>query len=283
VNVSARSERTLCERRARGARTVGRRTCQLQRALRRDTCDQIGQDRFDPIFDPASFEIDFSRPRNDFFPLVIGDRSRFEDGEGLVRTVEVLGQTRKVDGVTCVVVEERTLLDGVLLEEVESSFAPARDGTVWRCSEEVRGFATFEGDVPRAPALVRVDGSFRAGLRGARPGIAFPSSPVEGDVFLEAFAPGAAEPVVEILSTDFSFGDPDNLDRFVPRRLADLLCEAGDCVVTRNLSLLAPRVETLRFFAAGIGMFLEVNPESRERLQLTDCNFDPRCSALPSP
>jgi hypothetical protein len=39
----------------------------------------------------------------------------------------------------------------------------------------------------------------------------------------------------------------------------------------------------LRFFAPGIGMFLEVNPESEEFLQLADCNFDPRCSDLPRP
>jgi hypothetical protein len=283
VNISDRSERSLCDREGRAARTRGRRICQLQRELRRDTCDLVGQDRFDPIFDPASFETNFSTSGNDFFPLAIGNRSRFEDEEGRIRTVEVLGDTRLVEGVTCVVVDERLFLDGNLFEENVGSFAQATNGAVFRCGRELRGFASFDGDVPGTPELVRMDGSFRAGRDRAKPGIVFPSVASEGDAFFESFAPGNAEDVVEVLSTNFSFGDDGNLDRFVPRRLADLLCEAGDCVVTRNFSLLAPRIETLRFFARGIGMFLEVNPESRQILQLTACNFDPRCSSLPNP
>jgi hypothetical protein len=195
----------------------------------------------------------------------------------------VLGQTRLVEGVTCVVVDERLFLDGFLFEENLGSFAQATNGAVFRCGRQVRGFASFEGDVPGTPELVRTEGSFRAGRNRAKPGIVFPSVAAEGDVFFESFAPGTAEDVVEVLSTSFSFGDAGNLDRFVPRRLADLLCAAGDCVVTRHFSLLAPRIETLRFFARGVGMFLEVNPESGETLQLTDCNFDPRCSSLPRP
>jgi hypothetical protein len=285
VNVSDRGERSLCDRQARAARTRGRRTCRLQWTLRRDVCDLLGQDRFDPVFDPASFETDFSNlPNpNEFFPLAIGNASRFEDEEGRVRIVEVLGETRLVDGVTCVVVNEQLFQEGDLVEDTLGSFAQARDGAVWRCGEEVRGFASFDGDDPQRPELVRIDGSFRAGFDGARPGIVLRSSPVEGDTFFEAFALGSAERVVEILSTDFSSGSDDDFDRFVPSRLASLLCDAGDCVVTRNFSLLDPGLETLRFFAPDIGLFLEVNPETRESMQLTDCNFDPRCDDLPRP
>jgi hypothetical protein len=284
VNISDRGERSLCEREGRTARTRGRRICQLQRQLRRDTCDLVGQDRFDPIFDPADFETNFSTSRNDFFPLAIGNRSRFEDEEDRVRTVEVLGETRLVGGVTCVVVDERLFLDGVLFEENLGSFAQATNGAVFRCGRQVRGFASFEGDVPGTPELVRTEGSFRAGRNRAKTRYRFSVGCGRRRRVLRVLRPRHRRGRrLEVLSTSFSFGDAGNLDRFVPRRLADLLCAAGDCVVTRRFSLLAPRIETLRFFARGVGMFLEVNPESGETLQLTDCNFDPRCSSLPRP
>jgi hypothetical protein len=57
----------------------------------------------------------------------------------------------------------------------------------------------------------------------------------------------------------------------------------GDCVVTRNFSLLEPGVIERKYYARGIGVFLEVKPGSGEVVQLTGCNFDDRCASLPAP
>lgn len=54
-------------------------------------------------------------------------------------------------------------------------------------------------------------------------------------------------------------------------------------VVTRNDSLLEPGVFAYKYYARGIGVFLEVNPEEAEVVQLVGCNFDPRCSSLSQP
>jgi hypothetical protein len=54
-------------------------------------------------------------------------------------------------------------------------------------------------------------------------------------------------------------------------------------VVTKNFSLLEPGVFARKYYARGIGFFLEVNPSTGEILQLVNCNFDPRCANLPSP
>jgi hypothetical protein len=283
TNLTDSRERSACLRQGRTTRSRSRRLCREQNALRRDICDLVGQDRFDPVLDPGQFETDFTslQSRNAFFPLDIGNRSRFE-GEDELRTVEVLDETRLIDGLTCVGVNARTFRNGDLVEETINAFAQARDRTVVHCGEELRSFESFEGDDPRRPELVGVEGSFRAGRNGDRPGITFRGAPIEGDTFFESFSLGNAEDVVEILSTDFGINDDDNLDRFVPRRLGELLC-AADCVVTRSFSLLEPGEETFRFFAEGIGLFLEVDPETRETLQLTECNFDPRCDDLPRP
>jgi len=68
----------------------------------------------------------------------------------------------------------------------------------------------------------------------------------------------------------------------VPRRLAQQLCN-HDCVVTENISLLEPGVTERKYYAPGIGTFLETNPESGEISQLVGCNFDRRCGLLPRP
>jgi hypothetical protein len=101
-------------------------------------------------------------------------------------------------------------------------------------------------------------------------------------VYLEESSLGNAEDVTEILSASYRFGAEPELDRFVPRHLATVFC-AGDCVVTKNYSLLEPGVFQRKYYAPGVGVFLEVNPNTQEVVQLTNCNFDPRCAKLPRP
>ena len=85
-----------------------------------------------------------------------------------------------------------------------------------------------------------------------------------------------------MLSAGYSFGSNRELDQLVPRDLALRMCQR-DCVVTKNYSLLEPGVVALKYYARGIGFFLETKPDEGVALQLVDCNFDPRCVALPAP
>jgi len=68
----------------------------------------------------------------------------------------------------------------------------------------------------------------------------------------------------------------------VPQALADLLCN-DDCVVTHDFSPLEPDASERKYFAPGIGLFLEVDEESGDIVQLVDCNFDAVCGTLPAP
>jgi hypothetical protein len=283
LNLSDKAERNECYAEARSSRAESRHECRAQLGWRRRACRTLGENRYDPDFDPASFETDFSNLQhpNAYFPLAIGNFWKYE-GSGELNTVEVLDETKLIDGVTCVVVNDQVFQDGDLVEDTDDWFAQATDENVWYCGEEVKDLESFDGDNPRKPELVSIDGSFKAGREGDKPGIIFRASPVEGEAYLEEFSLGNAEDATQILSTSYSFGDDPELDEFVPQALADLLC-AGDCVVSRNFSLLEPGVVALKYYAAGIGFFLEVDPESGDLIQLTDCSFDSRCSALPEP
>lgn len=50
-------------------------------------------------------------------------------------------------------------------------------------------------------------------------------------------------------------------------------------MVTQNFSSLEPDVLERKYYAPGIGVFLEV--EAGEVVQLVKCNVDPRCALLP--
>ena len=100
-----------------------------------------------------------------------------------------------------------------------------------------------------------------------------------GDVYLEEFSLGA-EDVTEILSTTYSYGHDLVLDEGVPRVLAQRFC-AGNCVVTKNYSLLEPGLFARKYYARGVGTILEVE-NTGEVVRLVNCNFDSRCANLPT-
>src|SRR5206468_497176 len=80
-----------------------------------------------------------------------------------------------------------------------------------------------------------------------------------GETYVEEASLANAEDVTDVLSTTYRYGADAELDRYVPRRLAELFCSARDCVVTRNYSLLEPGIFDRKFYARGVGVFLEVH------------------------
>lgn len=279
-NIASDSEREQCMAEAREARAEAVRTCREQLAARRSLCELVGAGRYDPQVDPAAFDDDFGDPTNPnrYYPLKIGNLWVYHGG-GEHGTLEVLDKTKLIDGVTCVVVSDKVREEGSLVEDTDDWFALAKSGDVWYFGEEVKNYESFEGDDPGEPELVSMDGSFKAGRDWDKPGIIFKASPETGEVYREEFSLGNAEDLTIVLSTTYGYGADAELDRFVPRPLADLLC-SGDCIVTENFSPLEPGIIARKYYARDIGFFLEVKPVTGEVLKLVDCNFDPRCATI---
>ena len=275
-------EQAECNADAVAQRTENLQLCRAQLTARFTVCGVLGEDEYDPDFDPVFFDKDFThltRP-NPYFPLGIGYRWDYRSGTETV-TRKVQSRTKLIDDVTCLVVNDRVVDDGDLIEDTDDWYAHAKDGTVWYCGEEVKDFETFAGDNPNKPELVSIDGSFKVGRDGDKPGILFPASPTRGLVFRQEFSLNNAEDIVEILSTSYKFGRDPVLDQFVPKQLAERFCSSGNCVVTKDYTPLEPGVFERKYYARGIGRFLEVNPSQRKISQLVNCNFDPRCSTSP--
>lgn len=284
INYSDTNERDECFSDLKDEKTEARHLCQQQHDWRLSACNLLGEKRYDPSFEPADFDSDFSNltKPNPYFPLTIGDKWKYKGG-GEVNTVEVTNQTKQMEsGVNCIVIVDKVFTNGQLTESTNDWFAQALNGDVWYCGEDTREYETFPGDHPQKPELIDNEGSFKAGRDADKGGIIFLANPKKGKVYLEEFSLANAEDATVILSNSYSFGKDSDLDQLVPQALADRFC-SNDCVVTKNFSLLEPGVIDRKYYAKGIGVFLEVALTAQEISQLVDCNFDSRCKNLPQP
>jgi len=282
LNISDSQARSACLGERTTDQTEGRQLCREQHDWRLAACKQLGEARYDPDLSPALFDDPKSPAKpNPYFPITVGNTWEYRAGPER-NTVEIVNETKLIAGINCIVARDRVFTNGDLTEDTDDWFCPAKSGAVWYFGEETKQLESFDGDNPRRPELVDIEGSFKAGRDGAKPGIIFLASPTKGDVYLEEFSLGNAEDLTEVLSTTYSFGQDPELDRLVPQQLAQLLC-SGNCVVTRNISLLEPGVEERKYYALGIGTFLETALETGEVVQLVSCNFDARCQSLPTP
>jgi len=281
LNISDDAQRAACSNEARRARNDASDGCKEMRDGRLAACDLLGEGRYDPDLSPALFDDPRSPSHpNPYFPITIGNRWVYRGGDEL-NVVEIVDETKLIAGVRCVVARDEVDKAGVLSELTNDWFCPAKAGAVWYFGEETKSYDTFVDDNPSLPELVSIDGSFKAGRDGDKPGIIFLASPKVGDVYFEEFSLGNAEDVTQLLSTTYSFGGSADLDQGVPQALAQRMC-ANDCVVTKNFSLLEPGDFGRKYYARGIGVFLEVESDGFVS-QLVDCNFDARCVGLPQP
>ena len=83
-----------------------------------------------------------------------------------------------------------------------------------------------------------------------------------------------------MLSTRYAYGSDPELDELVPATLAQALCSNGDCVVTGEFTPVSPDAYERKYYARGVGLFLEVNPGDGETVTLTGCNFAALCDEL---
>ena len=228
---------------------------------RLDLCELLDDATHDPEFGPdfaANFvdplQIGVTITPNPWFALVPGNLWVYE-GDGETIEVEVTGDTKLIDGITCIVVIDTATEDGVVVEKTDDWYAQDVEGNVWYCGEISENFEEFDGDETSEPELVDIDGSWKAGRDGAEAGILLPFDPQVGDVFRQEFAQTDAEDAIEILAIDATEAAPGGA------------C-AGICLMTRDFTPLEPDVEENKFYLPGTGLIVEVDLESGDRVEL---------------
>jgi len=263
LNVSDDEERVECVADAKEERQEGNALCKAQLSARKELCGLIGEDRYDPDFNPANFvnpdNIGDNVAVNPYLPLIPGAWWVYEGGDEVI-TVTVTDKTKLIDGVTCRVVNDVVQDEGVVIEDTDDWYAQHVNGDVWYCGELARDFETFDGDDPDDPELVEIEGSFKAGRDGDKPGILVQFAPQVGNTYRQEMSLGNAEDVAEVISMTGNEEAPE----------ARVSCN-NNCLVTRDFTPLDPEVEENKYYVPGIGLILET--DEGDRTELVDFNI----------
>jgi hypothetical protein len=188
-----------------------------------------------PDIDPSNFVDVIDNPLLPLEPgMVFNLRGETEDGVEH-ETVRVTARTKEVLGVRTTVVKDVVRVDGELAEFTYDWYAQDRDGNVWYFGEDTAEYERGE--------VVSRQGSWEAGVDGARPGIIMNAHPQVTDSHRQEYYRGEAEDMYWVVATGESrsvpFGDFENVVR------------------TLEWSPLEPNVVVEKFYAPGVGLLAE--------------------------
>ena len=199
-----------------------------------------------PDVDAASF--DGSAIDNEYFPLPVGATWSYEaDGPDGLETVEVevLEETKTIEGVVATVVRDTASLDGELIEDTFDWYAQDDDGNVWYLGEDT---CEYEDD-----KCVDTHGSWMWGVDGALPGIVMKGDPeVDGERYYQEFLEGEAEDVGEVVDEDL--------------RIEVAAGRFHDCIKTHDTSALDKSISEYKYYCPGIGNVLVEEEDVDEEL-----------------
>ncbi|MFN8544412.1 MAG: hypothetical protein U0807_09405 [Candidatus Binatia bacterium] len=217
-----------------------------QREARQAVCTRLGPGPYSPTIDAARFVTSIDNP---LFPLTPGQTLIYEGQtpEGLEHSeFAVTHGTRIILGVTCIEVHDTVTVGGMLREDTLDWFAQDREGNVWYFGENSK---QIDGGL-----IVGLAGSWTAGVDGAQPGIVMEAHPAVGDFYRQEFLLGQAEDMAEIVSLAQPVTVP-----------------AGSfptCLEAAETSPLEPDALEHKYYAAGVGTVLTVDPATGERSEL---------------
>jgi hypothetical protein len=206
-------------------------------------------DDFEDLIDECAFQTEGTHP---YWRLEVGYRLVLEgkDGKEEVK-VEILvtDDTEEVDGVTTRVVEERETKDGELAEISYNFFALCQHtNSIFYFGEDVEFYENGQ--------VVSDEGSWRAGVNGAKAGIIMPGTVLLGSRYFQEIAPNDdAMDRAEHVSLDATVVTPDGTFENVLKVRETSPVERG---------------KSWKYYAPGVGMIQD------DDLKLTDHGFAPR-------
>ena len=178
---------------------------------------------------------------NPYFPVPSGKKYIYEgQTEDVLERIEEirLATTKIILGIKCIIVNFKAYENGKLIEEAFDWYAQDNIGNVWYFGEAVDNYnpdGSFKDH----------EGSWEAGVDGAKPGIIMPANPRTGMKYREEYYPGEAEDEAQILSTKKTVTIP--------------LGTYNNCIKTRNWTRLERGINENKYYAPGVGLIKEVN------------------------
>jgi hypothetical protein len=194
---------------------------------------------------PAGFS---ARIDNPWFPLEPGTTYRYigiKDGQPSRDVVVVTHQTRTIQGVPCVAVQDQLYVRGKLHERTTDWYSQDKQGNVWYFGEKTAEF-------DRNGHVASTEGTWLAGVNGAKPGIYMPAHPRVGQTGRQEYYKGHAE------------------DHFrVAAVIGTVTSGAEASVLTEETTPLEPGVLDNKLYVRGVGVVVELTVKGgSERNQL---------------
>jgi hypothetical protein len=221
-----------------------------QGSLRRaDSADHVNAP-YNPTVNPADFTHVIT---NKYLMLKPGTKATYEktSPEGVKRVeMKVTGKTARVMGVTTLVVLNREWLNDQLMEETKDWVAQDKDGNVWHFGEAVRDYqaGTLE------------EGSWKAGVDGAKPGILMLNDPKVGDTYRQEYRRGKAEDMGTVVAVGKRVAIPQG-------------AFFEDCVQVRDWSRIKSGSEH-KYHCVGVGLMV-LEEKGAEQLKLVGLSVEP--------
>ena len=252
MNLSDPVDQTNCENEAAAELTDAQTLCDDQLTARLATCSDLGEDPYDPEINPGDFvnplNIGKKIKPNRYFPLVPGTTWKYNvkdiGGDVIEKIeVEVLRKTKKILGINCIVVRDTVWEieedEKSLIEKTHDWYAQDKAGNVWYFGELSREFEDGE--------LISLEGSWKAGVDGAKAGILMEADPQPGDFYRQEFELGDAEDMAEVIG----FEDSRKVHGKTYKNVLH----------TRDFTPIEPVVEESKYYAPRVGAIQEVGFE----------------------
>jgi hypothetical protein len=177
---------------------------------------------------------------NPWFPLKPGSVWRYKglkEGVNTTDAVTATHRTKKILGVTTTVVHDVVSVKGKPEEVTDDFYAQDRHRNVWYFGEETE-------ELNAQGKTTSTEGSFEAGVEGARPGVLIPGHPKVGLVGRQEFLKGEAEDHFRVLDLKASVSVP-----FV---------STGKALRTREWTPLEPAAVDNKYYVRGVGTVREI-------------------------
>ena len=171
-----------------------------------------------------------ARVDNAWFPLRPGSRYVYtgvKDAKRARDVVVVTHRTRVIEGVPCVAVSDRLYLGGRLEERTTDWYSQDADGNVWYFGEN-------PAELGAHGKVTSTEGTWLAGVDGARPGIYIAAHPRVGQTWEQEYYKGHAQDAFRVIGT---FG--------------------RNAVLTEETTPLEPGTVDHKLYVRGIGTVLE--------------------------
>lgn len=243
ANIKSDSDRQKCRKRAGKDEKEARQLCGEQAKERKQVCNQVGKAAYDPVINPADFSTTINNP---LLPMKPGSVFVYQNlTENAEVTITVTNQTITLAGVTCIVVHDVNTVDGDIEEDTFDYYAQHTNGSVWYFGEDTISYDN---------GVASTEGSWRAGVDGAKAGIVMLAAQPLGKTYRQEFMLGEAEDVARTVAVNQSVAVPYGT--------------FNTAFMTKDSTPIEPGKFERKYYVPGVGMVLAHNPATGEREEL---------------